>query len=398
MKSTPEIVTVDASSQEPGLRCPMSVVVIDDFDLLEDYREAWEDLAAEALEPNPFFESWMLIPALRAFATKRNVCVVLVLTRNQGEPALCGVFPLERTPRYKGLPVSAFSLWKHLYNPLCTPLIRRGSERECVDAFLDWLGAERGSALMELRFVSGDGPVFRLLTDRLAARQGSSLDTDSHTRAILRPRESADSYARASIRRDHRKDIRRKTRRLSEQGNLEFNSLEPGGDIDAWIQEFLRLEDSGWKGREGGAFARNETHRHYFATITRAAFERGRLMMLALRLDGNPVAMKCNFIARPGAFAFKIAFNESYASYSPGVMLELENINRFHAQTDIEWMDSCAAPDHPMIDRLWLDRTVIKSLLIPSGKRTGEIVISSLPRIRAFNRKIQRLANYTRNR
>src|SRR4051812_47488270 len=36
---------------------------------------AWESLAAQALEPNPFFEQWLLLPALRAFAAEGDARV-----------------------------------------------------------------------------------------------------------------------------------------------------------------------------------------------------------------------------------------------------------------------------------------------------------------------------------
>lgn len=393
MKSKSEILTVDDPSQwrAASLLEPMSVVVIEDFDILEDYLQAWEDLAVESLEPNPFYEPWMLIPALRALATGKDLCVVLVLTVNEGEPVLCGVFPLEKQQRYKKLPVAAFSLWQHIYCPLCTPLIRVSYARECMDAFLDWLASERECALMDFNLVSGDGPFHQLLNDCLTARKVSSLEGESHDRAVLRLKESADQYLRAAHSREHRKDLRRKVRRLSELGQLQFSSLEPGGNIDIWVEEFLQLEASGWKGNGGGAFACIEANRSYFVSIAKAAFARGRLTMLALRLDGKPVAMKCNFISEPGSFAFKIAFDENYSAYSPGVLLELDNISRFHAQRCVEWMDSCAAPEHPMIDRLWLDRRAIKSVLVPTGKKAGELVISALPFMRSLNRKIRGL-------
>src|SRR5688572_11094995 len=226
MKSKTEILTVDDPSQWRAAsgQQPMSVVVIDDFDILEDYVQAWEDLAGEALEPNPFYESWMLIPALRALAAGKDLSVVLVLTRIEGEPVLCGVFPLEKKQRYKKLPVAAFSLWQHSYCPLCTPLIRVSYARECMDAFLEWLASERECALMDFNLVSGDGPFPRLLNDCLTARKASSLEGGSHDRAVLRPKESADQYLRAAHSREHRKDLRRRGRRLSELGRLEFNS------------------------------------------------------------------------------------------------------------------------------------------------------------------------------
>ncbi len=387
-----EILTIDAAyrRQAAPSRKRMSVIVIEDFAILEDYFQAWEDLAANALEPNPFYESWMLMPGLRALAAGKDLRVVLVLTVNCGEPVLCGVFPLERQQRYKRLPVAALSLWQHIYCPLCIPLMRASYARECLDAFLDWLASESECALMDFNLVAGDGPFHQLLNDCLADRQASSLVGESYGRAVLRPKESGEQYLRLALNREHRKDLRRRTRRLSELGRLEFDSLELAGDIDLWIEEFLQLEASGWKGRDGGAFACTDANRDFFVSVAKAAFARGRLMMLALRLDGKPVAMKCNLIAVPGSFSFKIAFDENYSAYSPGVLLEVDNINRIHAERRVEWMDSCAVAGHPMIDRLWPDRRAIQSLLVPTGKKAGKLVISALPVMRSINRKLRR--------
>src|SRR6202171_4446139 len=41
---------------------------ISDWTELEGFQEAWQELAATSAEPNPFYEPWMLLPALRAFA------------------------------------------------------------------------------------------------------------------------------------------------------------------------------------------------------------------------------------------------------------------------------------------------------------------------------------------
>jgi len=397
MQSTSEIPAPDyarSDTAREGLASSsrkMTVVFIKNSEMLEDYVEAWEELAAEALEPNPFYEHWMLIPALRELAAGKDLRVVLVLAEDQFKPTLCGVFPLEKHARYKGLPVTAFTLWRHIYSPLCTPLIRSEVARECLEAFLDWLDSQRECSLMDFTLIYGQGAFSKLLTDCLEARGRSSLITEAHVRAILRPQENSDLYLRAALRRDHRKDCRRKTRRLAELGKFELDSIEFNEDIETWIDEFLELEVSGWKGRQGGAFACSESNRNYFAAVARQAFERDRLTMFAFRLDGKPIAMKCNFIAMPGSFAFKIAFDEAYANYSPGFLLEIENVRWFHAERRFEWMDSCAAPDHPMIDRLWVDRLEILNVLVPTGI-AGKSVVAALPVMRALNRKFRRLA------
>ena len=50
----------------------MEVKVIRDSDRLFEHIPAWEDLAAAALEPNPFYEHWVLLPALRHFGAKQS--------------------------------------------------------------------------------------------------------------------------------------------------------------------------------------------------------------------------------------------------------------------------------------------------------------------------------------
>ena len=74
-----------------------SVVVLRDPQALSAFVPAWEELAAAALEPNVFYEHWMLLPALEAFG--KDIVVVLVLLHephNPDAPAKLGaLFPRE---------------------------------------------------------------------------------------------------------------------------------------------------------------------------------------------------------------------------------------------------------------------------------------------------------------
>src|SRR5262245_39441110 len=64
----------------------MSVVVIDDLTALEKYVPAWEDLAAAAIEPNVFYEPWMVMPAIRAFGAGRRLQIALILASEPSRP------------------------------------------------------------------------------------------------------------------------------------------------------------------------------------------------------------------------------------------------------------------------------------------------------------------------
>jgi len=175
---------------------------------------------------------------------------------------------------------------------------------------------------------------------------------------------------------------------LAEKGALTYNRLDSSLDLRRWLDEFIELEMAGWKGREGTAFGSNPNHRTWLEEVVQSAEERGRLMMLGLRLDDRAVALKLNFLSHPGSYAFKIAYDEALSKFSPGVLLELDNVKRLHSDPTIEWMDSLAAPGHSLMDRVWSDRTPIVSLLIAPGRLLGKVLLSSFPLLRTLRRSL----------
>lgn len=354
----------------------------------------WDELAAQALEPNVFYESWMLLPALQRYADRQRLAVVLVSVETGGGPAmrkkLCGVFPLEQARGYRRIPIRHWRMWRHDYCFLCTPLVHRDFAAAGLNAFFDWLaGPQAGLPLLDFQFAGGDGPLREALDAVLLRRGVVSCVSDRFERAVLRCGASADEYIHAVMDRKRRKECVRQQNRLAELGKLEFDELTAGGDVQAWTDEFLALEAAGWKGRAGSALASSDADRRLFTTIATEAFRRGRLMLLALRLDGRAIAMKCNFLAGAGGFAFKIAYDEQHASLSPGVALELENIRRAHAR-GLAWMDSCAERDHFMANRLWAERRVIEDRAVAGRGGLGRLLIRALPTLRRAYRAVVR--------
>jgi hypothetical protein len=124
--------------------------------------------------------------------------------------------------------------------------------------------------------------------------------------------------------------------------------------------------------------------------MARLAFAEGRLMMLALSVGSRPVAMKFNLLAGDGSFAFKIAFSESCAKFSPGVLLEMYNIQCLHERADIRWMDSCADPDHPMISPLWKDRRTIETMWVAGPGACSQLALAVLPAARWLRDRLRR--------
>jgi hypothetical protein len=381
--------TKDNSSSNTTADNKFSVAVIRSLDGLKEHLEAWQSLSENSIEPNIFYEPLAMIPAVEFLSTDEDLYFVFVYAtdplRPFGAKILCGFFPLQYSGHYKKMPVSVLRLWKHSYCFLCTPLLREGSERETLQAFFDWLeSSESPAQLMEFASITGDGVFRKLLIDELNQRALLAFSDNSYNRALFKPNSGEGISGR------HKKELRRQQNRLSEEGRLEYFALEKEADVETWLNDFIQLEAKGWKGLQGSAFASQETSEKFFKTVAKQAFAKDQLIMMALRLDGKPIAMKCNFLSQSGAFAFKIAFDENFARYSPGVLLELENMQRINAMPKIEWMDSCAVSEHFMINRLWTKRRTIETLLCSTGKAPADFLVSVLPLMRWFKRKISR--------
>jgi len=88
-------------------------VVVRDPAELRTHLPAWEDLAAHAIEANPFYEPFMLLPAIDAFGKDSALQFVFIYAAWGERRPLLGFLPMERASQYKGLPLAHLRLWMH---------------------------------------------------------------------------------------------------------------------------------------------------------------------------------------------------------------------------------------------------------------------------------------------
>jgi hypothetical protein len=352
---------------------------------------AWRDLAAQAAEINAFYEPAMLLPAAEHVHQNKDLAFALIYhaVGDGTEPSLIGLVPLERLHGYRGLPTKYWRLWEYDYCFLCTPLMRKDHVRNCWRALFDWVNGQP-EAFLELPYIPAEGVIYQQLVELVRHRGLVTFDVEKSTRAIFKRRSSADQYLQQSLTADKRRDLNRKWRRLQEQGTLEFRTLTEATDLPQWIEQFLRLEASGWKGQEHTAIASKPYGPAYFQAMAETAFSEGQLLMLGLFLNGEPLAIRCNFVSAPGSFFFKPAYNEAYAKFSPGVHVELETIRILHERAAISWMDSCTSPDNTLLNSLWLERRVFHTVQIARSRWGGFLIGAVQPALRWFNRLLGR--------
>jgi len=320
----------------------------------------WQALAEAASEPNCFQEPWFVAAGLEHLTGDRDIRLAEV----RGDE-LIGVMPLCVRNDYGRLPAAHVRNWRHHNDFLGTPLVRKGREADFWRSLLGHLDrAAWAPGFLHINGLLERGPVHLGLIETASALGRPAPIVKRRVRAALASALSPDRYLETTVRKKKRKELKRLSNRLAELGTLVSRSWAPEDDLDAWCDDFLALEHRGWKGHAGSALASHPATQAFFRQAMGGAAALGRLQIRRLDLDGNPIAMLVNFLAPPGSFSFKIAYDEAYARFSPGVLLQLDNLDIL-ARRDIDWMDSCAVENHPMIDSLWGERRSIVRLSLP---------------------------------
>jgi hypothetical protein len=339
-------------------------------------RPAWDELALNAAEPNPFFESWYLIPSLESLDPKGDVSILCFIRNGK----LSGLMPVVREQQYEGWPLPHIGNWLHSNCFFGTPLVAAGAETGFWRAVLGWADSNPAfSFFLHLNKVGLAGPVHAGLESVLAEDGRPWGVVVRRERALLSSGLDAEAYLANSLCSRKRKDLNRRFRRLEEYGEVEFRWETGTDDLDLWIDEFLALEASGWKGDAGSGLACHSATEALFRQSMTGAATYERLVRLSLRLDGKPIAMLSTFLTPPGAFGFKTAFDEDYSRFSPGFLLEREFLTALK-RFDIDWCDSCAAADHSVMNCIWSERRPFGRVSIAIGGPLRQAAFSRILR------------------
>ncbi|WP_417622721.1 GNAT family N-acetyltransferase [Parasphingorhabdus sp.] len=349
--------------------------------------EAWTDLARQASEPNIFYEQWFLRPGLTQFGQDPELRLFLLWAGEPGHSPLLGLLPLGPVDRFGRLPARHVQNWMHHNCFLGTPLVRTGFEQIFWEELLTALDSSDWPGFLHINGMTIGGPLDQALRAVCSDQKRCCDLVHSTARALLQSDLSSDAYHRATLRGKKRKEWRRLGKRLNEQGDVTFGQHLGAAGLDEWTDEFLRLEKAGWKGKNGSALDSSPETSAFFRQALAGAAAAGQLERRDIRLDGKPLAMLVNFLSPPGAFGFKTAFDEEYSRFSPGVLLQIENL-KFLDLRALQWIDSCASQDHPMIDSLWSDRRHIGRFSIElqglcrravfRGVRLGETLMTKI--------------------
>jgi CelD/BcsL family acetyltransferase involved in cellulose biosynthesis len=325
-----------------------------EFAGLEPIVREWRDLAERALEPNIFYEPAFALAAAQVFG---NDAGALLVWSGTSPRRLLGLFPARVEKRRYGFNLPILLGWTHPFAPLGVPLVEREAAEPIIAAWLAHLAADPAlpGALL-LPFLTEQGPFAATLDAIVRRAQMPVADFERHQRAQLAPAGERGRYLERAIGKHRHKELRRQWRRLSETGAVLFTTASQRAAVTAAIEDFFVLEAGGWKGRAGTAAAQHEELRRFMRTAMPALADEGKVAVDRILVDGRTIAATIMLRSGRSAWFWKIAYDEKFARFSPGVMLSAVLTNELVEDTTLLHTDSCATADHPMIDHLWRER------------------------------------------
>ena len=347
-----------------------------------DLQEELDFLTNRALEPNVFFAGRFLAPAMPRLEDR---VIRLMLMRDETETHSRMRMLLPYSIEKPGFSVGATIIraWSNPFGPLGTPLVDREDAAETLDNMLDALSRpEMGlPGVLVLPDMRLDGPVAGLLRAVAMARNLSVVVTEQVRRPFLESTLDANDYMAKSVSPHHRREMRRQWRRLSEHGELSYMVARQPEEIRYHLEEFLTLEDTGWKGRRKSSMVSDRYRAAFAREAINSLAETDSVRIHSLALNGEAIASMIVFVSAGDAWTWKTAYNETWAHYSPGKLL-VDRLTEWHLDDlNIRRTDSCAVPDHPIMSRLWSERENMGTMVIglaPSHDRDVRQVATQL--------------------
>ena len=293
-------------------------------------RDEWQELHGDSAWRTPFLSFAFIRLWYECFAAPDQVRVYRV---KEGKSTI-GFLPmvLRRRNRLRTL--------ESLTNDHCfhsEPLVRRGCEDRFPALLLQEIQEDRnGWDVFRHRFSYSFSLFPGLFGEDLLARSGLSWRCRRQPTYSIRVKRPFDDYYHGDLARGFRKLFRKYRNRLARGGEVSYRHFQGAEAVNAW-PDFLRIEDSGWKGSAETSINRLAPNfRRYYQGLVELLADQEALHLYFLELDGERVAGELCYTEEDIFHAFKTGYDERFAGYSPGNLLlmhVIEHVTTSRPQT-----------------------------------------------------------------
>jgi hypothetical protein len=330
------------------------------------FGKQWADLCARVAIPNVFMDPAVALAFAESWAAPVRVLLVWCSEgRTELAPRLVGAWLLVERVTRQSWP------WTALVSPACpvaylgTPVIEGEHAADVLAIMLEEIRKTPGlPKLVQAGDISDGSQITCALETVLAQGAGSARLIETRMRAKLVSGPDPGVFWAGSMSRQRLQGLSRKRRQLGKEGQLAFSAVDEPRAVAAALDDFLRLEASGWKGERHSALASDAATALFTVRMVAGLAQRRLVSIQSLSLDGVPVAMWVILYSGVAAYTWRTAFDESFGRFSPGILLLEDMTAHLLTQPGIAFTDSCNHRDVGHQAERWPDRHIVSDLLI----------------------------------
>jgi CelD/BcsL family acetyltransferase involved in cellulose biosynthesis len=194
-------------------------------------------------------------------------------------------------------------------------IVTPGREKEFFGYVLDDL-KKSGIKRLDLKHVRPDSTALSSLAP-LAQGRGLTVETVKDNVSFEMDLPATFEAYLESLSTKQRHEVRRKLRRLNEEGKIEYRSISEREAAGAAMATFYRMFV---ESRQDKADFMTEKMRSFFNSLTAAMAGAGLLKLGVLELDGRPLAEIMCFDYRDCIYLYNSGYDPDYVSLSAGLL------------------------------------------------------------------------------
>lgn len=194
-------------------------------------------------------------------------------------------------------------------------VIVAGKEQDFFNALLDDLN-QNGIKQLDLKHVRPDSTVLKSLVP-LAEKRNYQVSTEKEAVSFEMDLPSTFEEYLNSLSTKQRHEVRRKMRRLNEEGTIVYRSIDKGEELAAALETFFKMFV---ESRQDKAAFLTEQMKEYFQQLTAAMADISLLKMGVLELDNKPIAAIMCFDYNGCIYLYNSGYDPQYVGLSAGLL------------------------------------------------------------------------------
>ncbi|HET9952728.1 MAG TPA: GNAT family N-acetyltransferase [Candidatus Eisenbacteria bacterium] len=294
------------------------VVELDAWERVAPLRDEWDALLAESPDASLFLLHEWLDNWWAHFASGRRLAVLVARERGR----LAAALPLiEERGAMFGRPIRLLRSMTNDHSFRFNALARRDGGPALAALWTYLRGRTRPWDVLRLEEIPHDRCT---LEPFLAAARGDGAFVGASRQLDVPylPIEGSWAEYHASLSKNMRANLRKKGRRLSEEGAVAFRSVRAREDVASVLQTGLVLESSGWKAQEGSAIVSDSNLTSFYSRWAEIAASRGWLRLSFLDVNGAPVAFDFSTLYGGCYYDLKMGYDPAWERFSVGQLLK----------------------------------------------------------------------------